>query len=105
MVPVPLLTVSTMPEVCGAASPPWIGHSPAGSEVHTDGATVFRYSVRFWVVPESSARWTGVMFWSGSFASLFSAAIFSSFHLVILPAKMPARVSASSLRSLTPSTL
>ena len=44
------------------------------------------------MVPESSERCTTVMFASGSFASVFRPAIFESFHLVILPEKMPAMV-------------
>ena len=42
---------------------------------------------------------------SGSVTPAFVAAIFGSFHLVILPEKMPATVSASSCRSFTPWTL
>jgi hypothetical protein len=61
--------------------------------------------VKFCVVPESSERWTTVMFAEGSEAPEFSAAIFGSFQVVIAPLKIPAMVAASSFRSLTPSTL
>lgn len=61
--------------------------------------------MKLFVVPESSERCTAVMLASGRVAPALVAAIFGSFHLVILPAKMPATVSASSLRSFTPSTL
>ena len=61
--------------------------------------------MKFSVVPESSERCTGVMARSGSVAPSLSAAIAGSFHLVIVPAKMPAMVAASRLSVSTPSTL
>ena len=73
--------------------------------VHTYGAFAARYSVKFWVVPESSDRWTTVIGADGSEAPEFWLAILGSFQVVIAPEKMPAMVAASSLRSFTPSTL
>ena len=61
--------------------------------------------MKFSVVPESSARWTGVIARSGSVASGFVAAIAGSFQLVIVPAKIPAIVAGSRLSSSTPSRL
>ena len=44
--------------------------------------------MKFFVVPESSERWTAVMALSGSLASGLSAVMAGSFHLVILPSKI-----------------
>ena len=41
------------------------------------------------VVPESSERWIVEIARSGSLTPLFAAAIAGSYHLVILPPKMP----------------
>ena len=58
------------------------------------------------VVPESSERCTAVMWRPGSVTPGLVAAIFGSFHLVILPAKMPASGVGVELQVLsTPSTL
>ena len=61
--------------------------------------------MKFSVVPDSSERWTGLMVALGRSASGLSAAIAGSSHLVILPAKMPARVSGERFSASTPSTL
>jgi hypothetical protein len=61
--------------------------------------------VKFSVVPESSERCTGVIAVSGSSTPSFRAAIAGSFHVVIVPAKMPAMVAASRFSSSTPSRL
>src|SRR3954466_3816086 len=50
------------------------------------------------VVPDSSERWTTVMVPLGRSVPALSLAIAGSFHLVILPWKMSARVWPSSLR-------
>ncbi len=57
------------------------------------------------VVPESSERCTGEMARSGSSTSGLSAAMASSFQLVISPAKTLAMVSADMFRLSTPSRL
>src|SRR5215203_5841445 len=105
MVPLPPATAETTPDVPWAASPMERGHSPSGSDVQTSPAVAYRYSVKLVVVPESSARCTGVTARSGSVASVLSAAMAGSFHLVIVPANRPAMVAASRLSSSTPSTL
>jgi hypothetical protein len=61
--------------------------------------------VKFWVVPESSDRCTGVIAWFGSVLPGLSAAISGAFQLVILPSKMPAMVAGASCRSVTPGRL
>jgi hypothetical protein len=63
-----------------------------------------RYSVKFFVVPDSSERFTGVMARSGR-PELPSAAIAGSFHLVILPSKIFATVAGESFSSGTSSSL
>lgn len=93
------------PEVPFALSPTWNGKVWLGSSVHTSGAFAATYSEKFCVVPESSERCTTVMFDDGRSTPSLSAAISSSFHLVILPEKMPAMLFASRVRSETPSTL
>src|SRR3954462_4613096 len=68
------------------------------------GEYAARNFVKFPVVPDSSERWQTVMFDAGSDMPALPAAIFGSFHLVILPRKMSAIVAPSSLRPvLTPS--
>ncbi len=61
--------------------------------------------MKFFVVPDSSERWTGVMAVAGSVASGFSAAISGASHEVILLSKIPAMVAAERLSSVTPSRL
>ena len=48
------------------------------------------------VVPEPSERWTTAIAVSGSVTPALFAAIFGSFHLVILPRKMSATLAPSS---------
>src|SRR5512143_2375431 len=55
--------------------------------------TALRYVVKMLVVPEPSERWTTLMSVAGRFTPAFCAAIVASFHLVILPRKMPATMS------------
>ena len=50
-----------------------------------------------YVVPELSARTSGVMGWSGSFTPGLRAVICEAFHDVMVPSKMPASVGPSSL--------
>ena len=57
------------------------------------------------VVPESSARCTGVIAVSGSVASGLSPAMAGSFQVVIAPVKMPAMVAGDRFSSSTPSRL
>src|SRR5947207_16010970 len=66
----------------------------------TPGAPSTRNSEQFWVVPEESERRAMVTAVLGSLTPEFCDAICESFHLVILPWKMPARVGASSFRPL-----
>src|SRR5581483_2296859 len=102
------------PSVCFTAAltpsdplAPWpVGHgtslpAPAFQIV---GDTAVRYEVNAFVVPEPSERcttWIGV---DGSEAPLLSVLMAASSHFLMVPAKMPASVSADSLRSLSPLT-
>src|SRR3954453_8650162 len=105
IVPSPACTALITPEVPLAASPPWVGHSPTAPAVHESGAALDRYSVKFFVVPDLSPRWTGVIVVPGSCASGLSAAIAGSFHVVMAPEKIFPRVSADRFRSVTPGRL
>ena len=84
--------------------PPWLlaGQLMVESlpSFQTPGAPSTRNSEKFWVVPEESERWAMVIEVLGSLTPGFCAAIFGSFHLVILAWKMPAMIGASSFRSL-----
>src|SRR5919205_1085414 len=60
--------------------------------------TLFRYSVRLYVVPLLSLRWTTVIWRSGSDFPLFSFLMAGSFHFLILPRKMFAIVGPSRCR-------
>ena len=57
------------------------------------------------VVPDPSERWTIVIAVAGSVTPGLRAAIFGSFQVVMVPRYIPATVSASSFRSVTPGTL
>ena len=50
-----------------------------------------------YVVPELSARTSGVMAWDGRVTPGLRAAICEAFHVVMVPSKMPARVGAVEL--------
>src|SRR5689334_9048282 len=89
--------------------PAWVlaGHwtvEPLPS-VQSAPADFCRNDVKFWVVPEPSARCTTVMPFDGSLAPEFSAAIAGSSHLVIVAEKILARVGPLSFRLSTPETL
>src|SRR3954466_13350682 len=75
------------------------------SSVHVVGAAIFRYPVKFWVVPEESERCATVMFFDGSLASGFSALMAGSSHVLICSWKILAIVSASSFSLSTPDRL
>src|SRR5437588_835989 len=102
MAPSACLTAAVTPSEPLAPVPVGQGTSLAAPKVHTEGATAVRYSVKTPVVPEPSDRWTTWMPMLGNEALGLSALMAASFHLVILPAKMPASVWPDSLRSLTP---
>src|SRR5271169_39582 len=70
--------------------------------VHVVGDVLDMYRVNAAVVPELSDRWTVAIPMLGSVTPELRAAIAGSFHLVILPAKIPAIASAFSLSVLTP---
>src|ERR1700759_995632 len=61
------------------------------------GLAADRYEGNTNVVPEPSARCTGAIARLGSFIPGFNSAIFGSFHLPMLPAKMSARTGPVSL--------
>src|SRR6266576_3243477 len=71
----------------------------------TPGAPSTRNWEKFWVVPDESERRAMMIAVLGSLRPEFSAAIFGSFHLVILAWKMSAMTGASSFRPLTPGRL
>src|SRR6185437_6196802 len=62
----------------------------------------FKYSEKFWVVPEESERTARVIGVLGRVAPELSALIAGSFQVVILPEKIFASVGASSFRPVTP---
>ncbi len=61
--------------------------------------------MKFFVVPESSERWTGVMAVEGSSASGLASAMAGSSQVVMVSAKMPAMTSGVRFSSSTPSRL
>src|SRR6476646_1569006 len=85
--------------------PPGAVHFLPPSNVHSDGAAAVRYLVKLSVVPDSSLRWYVWIAVDGSVASGLSALIAASSHLVILCAKMSARVFGASWRLSTPERL
>src|SRR5215469_13767251 len=94
-----------MPSEPFSASPPGPFQVLSWPKVQADGATVPRYLVKLSLVPELSDRCTVVILVDGRVALGLSALIAASFHVVILPAKIPARVSGLSWRLVTPCTL
>src|SRR4051812_33374056 len=105
MVPsVPLILLAT-PSDLAAPTPPGAFHSLALPKVQSAPAVLLRKLVKLSVVPEESERCTGWIGVDGSFASGLSALIAASSHLVILPAKIFARVAGLSCRLSTPPTL
>ena len=58
--------------------------------------------MKFFVVPDSSERWTTTMSRSGSSAPSLSAAMAASFHLVMVPEKTLAMVSGVMLMWVSP---
>src|SRR5665213_2919902 len=71
----------------------------------TPWAAPLRYSVKFWVVPDPSARWATTISVAGSFSPGLSAAMALSFHLVISRWKILAMVGAESCSLAAPSRL
>src|SRR5215469_10284293 len=65
------------------------------------GAAVFRYRLKFAVVPEESERTAGVIAVEGSVTPGLSALIAGSFQVLMVPWKMPAITVAFSFRLLT----
>src|SRR5215510_10748387 len=76
----------------------------AGSLFQAPLPALYKNFVVFSVVPDSSERKNTVMFALGSLASGLSFAIFGSFHVLIVPLKIWAIVSALSTSLSTPST-
>ena len=93
---VTVLTTPEFPCAFSPARPP--GHVPDGPSGHASGAASCRYSVKFSVVPESSARLTAVTGVSGSSTPGFWLAMAGSFQILISPRKIAAIVAASRLR-------
>src|SRR4051794_35614462 len=83
-----------------------VGHLTVLSEPTFDSHSLLeetRKPVKPLVVPDSSERWTTVMFDEGRLTPAFSFAIAGSFHFLIFPRKMLAIVGPSSFRPpLTP---
>src|SRR6476620_4551293 len=76
-----------------------------GSSFHTPLPALERNFVVFSVVPDSSERKKTVMFADGSFAPELSLAIFGSFHVLMVPLKIPESTSAFRTSLSTPSML
>src|SRR5262245_21912077 len=100
-----LTALETPSDFCSPWPPRACGHSLACSVVQSAEAALPRYLVKLSVVPDESARWIGRILSPGSWAPGLSAAIAASFHVVILPAKIFARVDGESWRLVRPSTL
>ena len=105
MVPVPPVTACTTPSVPWAASPPSTGQTPSGSYGKSAPAVATRYSMKFSVVPESSARFTGVIGPAGSAVPPLSAVMAGSDQSVICWLKILAMVDGERFSSSTPSRL
>src|SRR5215468_9726291 len=105
MAPGVLLTICATPPL---PLPPWL---VAGQEMvellpsFQFGAESTRNWEKFAVVPEESERRAMTIGVLGSLTPEFSAAIFGSFHFLMLPWKMSAMTGPSNLRLLTPDTL
>src|SRR3569833_1163085 len=103
MAPSPCLTpVETPSEPLRPWPPAADGQVLPPGNFHTSGAVASRNLVRLSVVPESSDRSSGLICVEGSFSPELSLAIAGSFHVLILPAKMPAIVLGASWRPSTP---
>src|SRR3954451_15561179 len=105
MAPSVCFTDAVTPSDPLAPCPAGQGTALPAPAVHTAGATAVRYDVKAAVVPEPSERCTTWMPVAGNLAPLLSAAILGSFHLEILPAKIPATVSGDSCNLSRPATL
>src|ERR1700709_441161 len=105
IVPLPPLTAATMPEVWLAPSPDLIGHTLSAGNFHAPSPAFSRYSVKFFVVPDSSERCTGAIAVLGSLASGLSALMAASSHFLMVPAKIPESTLGDSWSLSTPSRL
>src|SRR5919201_4465919 len=93
MPPFVWLSVADTPELPRAPTP--AGQStatPFPTRLFHSLLTLFRYSVKLYVVPLLSLRWMTVIARSGSDLPLFSLLIAGSFQRLILPRKMPETV-------------
>src|SRR5579871_5124485 len=73
--------------------------------LHEEGAAFLRYSVKFWVVPDESERWTTTMLVLGRLADGLSALMAGSSQVLICRLKILASVSGDSARLVTPERL
>jgi hypothetical protein len=105
MAPLVCLTPCATPEEPEADWPPLACQALPPSYFQSFGAAAIRYLVKLSVVPDSSERWYGWIWRSGSFAPGFSFAMAASFQFLILPSKIFARVGASRTRFSTPERL
>src|SRR3954467_5615882 len=99
MPPFVWLRVAATPELPRAPTP--VGQltaTPLPTPLFHWRLTLFRYSVRLYVVPLLSLRWTTWVTRSGNDLPLFSFFSAGSFHFLIRPMKMPAAALPSSLR-------
>src|SRR3954451_17152378 len=87
-------------------SAPWVvaGHCTVSPlpRVHAAPPAAFRNLVKLLVVPDAADRCTTTIAVAGRVTPALSAAIFGSFHVVIVPAKMPPSVSPDSCSFVTP---
>src|SRR4051812_35963806 len=87
-----------MADTPGLPFPPWLPSGQVTAEAvpsfQTDPAAFVRKPVKFWVVPELSDRRAIVIFVDGSFTPGLSVAIAASFHVLMSPWKISARVAA-----------
>src|SRR5215471_6748328 len=105
MEPSVFLTWAETPSEPCSASPPGACHTLSWLYVHAEPAVPVRYLVKLSVVPELSARCTGVIAVDGRVTPGLSAAMAGSFQVLMVPEKMPASVAGLNCRLVAPLTL
>jgi len=100
-----LVTALTTPEVPAADSPPSSGQVEEAGCGNASGAVACSQSMKLFVVPDESERWTGVTARSGRSTPGLSATMAGSFQRVISPVKSFAMLSEDRFSESMPSRL